>query len=114
MLLSSARHRKIAYALYCAFLRHFEGDGSGAIRGRVRDERGQPAAGALVTLDGYLSVQTDEEGRYCLRYIRPGEHALALTGYRGERSVVSVEVGEGKTVTRDLVLGQTAVRRGAP
>jgi N-acetylmuramoyl-L-alanine amidase len=113
-LLSSARRRKIAYALYCAFLRHFEGDGSGAIRGGVRDERGRPAEGALVTLDGYLSVQTDEEGRYALRYIRPGEHALALTGYRGERSVVSVEVGEGETVTRDLVLGQAAARRGAP
>lgn len=53
---------------------------AGAIDGTVTDARsGQPVAGATVTLDNELVVQTDNRGHYKFPGVAPGTHAIAVS-----------------------------------
>lgn len=85
----------------------------GLIAGRVTDERGQPIAGARVTLtvDGPLSSgfgfggnfiesSTGEDGRYALKHLRAGRYSVGaggslLGGMLGETSAYGRQVRAG-------------------
>lgn len=107
----------------------------GRIEGRVFGPDREPVAGARVTLSmqsghifgtitggQYDEARTDEEGRYDLRFVRPGSYAVAaggsyLGGFLGDspvlgRKVESVELAEGAEVTLDFELDDPGTLRG--
>src|SRR5262249_5417622 len=78
---------------------------SATLSGTVRDETGAVVVGASVTLRNPLtgasrSVRTDDEGRYSLTNIEPGEYEL-----RAERSGFKTDVQSGVL----LAVGGTTV-----
>jgi len=87
----------------------------GTVTGRVWDvETAQPVEGAAVVVtDLNRAVQTDENGRYALTGIPPGEHPLGvrLLGYLPR--TLKVLVPQGGTVDIDLWLPPDPVRMGS-
>lgn len=96
----------------------------GQIAGRVTDERGQPIAGARVTLtvDGPLSSgfgfggnfiesSTGEDGRYALKHLRAGRYSVGAGG-----SLLGGMLGEtsehGRQVRAGLELAEGAALQG--
>ena len=65
-----------------------------AIRGRVFDQDGKPAAGIQVNLNPNMlgSVVTDEEGRFALEQVKPGSYTLSA---RPPASAAPVEAKDG-------------------
>lgn len=84
----------------------------GRVVGRVLDGRtATPLVSAQVFLsDGSVGVLTAVGGRYVLRDVPEGVHALTfqLIGY-GSRTVTGVEVDGGTTVTLDVTLEPEAI-----
>ncbi|MBV8906891.1 MAG: carboxypeptidase regulatory-like domain-containing protein [Acidobacteriia bacterium] len=48
----------------------------GTLRGRVLDPEGRPAAKVMVSLGPFVSDETDEEGRFELKDLRPGTYTM--------------------------------------
>ena len=59
--------------------------------GMLYDYRGQPCAGAVITIDGGLKVQTDINGRFVIQELSNGQHRLLMTkeGYENLSMVFS-------------------------
>lgn len=83
----------------------------GQVIGTVIDEQtGEPIATAQVHVRGTdINAVTDSDGRFQLREVPPGTHAIVAQriGYQAEESEVTVTDGESLTVS--FVLTQTAV-----
>jgi len=75
----------------------------GYIAGRITRD-GEPVAGRLVTLDGWLSLQTGPSGMYHFQLVPPGLHYVAVTGDDGEQEVRSVRVKARRHATADFSL----------
>jgi SdrD B-like domain len=70
-----------------AFVQQTPAAGRG-VRGRVLDARGEPVAGAVVTLGPYLTA-TDRGGSYRFAHVSDGEYDLALDAARLPAQFVS-------------------------
>lgn len=73
-------------------------EGSGALRGTVRNESGRPVEYALVSLDpngARRDTRTDRDGRFAFIGTSPGQHAVLVTfvGYRPHERTVDVPRG---------------------
>ncbi len=69
--------------------------GSGALTGRVTDERsGRPISGARVTIQGRTDT-TDQAGNYVLTEVPAGSYQASVTsgGYENEKEAVEVRAG---------------------
>jgi hypothetical protein len=83
--------------------------GSGGLRGTVSDGHGAPLPGALVTLtDGsgqvVASTATDSAGSFALGELLPGSYTLTGRAPGHQPVAVPVELADGQTGVRDLVL----------
>ena len=84
--------------------------GAARIGGIVRDDRGQPVSGAIVTMWGtYRSVVTNERGAFSLDSLPGGTQTLEvrLIGFEPVRRVV--HLAEGRPLDVDVVLGERVV-----
>jgi hypothetical protein len=102
---------------------------AGSLAGRVEDDRKQPAGGVFVTLtanartarlyrtDMYKTTSTDDEGRFEVKGLPPGDYKVfALEGFEKDSWLdpdffkpyedrgVAVKVGEGRVFTLDAPL----------
>jgi hypothetical protein len=86
---------------------------TGALKGTITLEDGNPIPGVLVTLSsetvsgGNKTTVSNEEGRYRFMGLRPGTYTLsaALEGFASAKQA-NVKVHTGKTFTVDLTLKQ--------
>ena len=81
-------------------------EGSGTLRGIIRNETGRPVEYALVSLDpigATRQTRADRDGRFSFVGVSPGEHTLRITfpGYRANERTVQVPRG---VVDIDLTL----------
>ncbi len=85
-----------AYGLFCAVLayRGVTEENTFSVRGRVT-EGGEPAANALVIVDGTLEVMTDAEGALALELLEKNDHTIQAysTTARSAPSVFNAESG---------------------
>lgn len=66
------------------------------IRGSVIDISGQPKRNITVRLDDLRETYTDGDGKFVLKYIGGGEHALSISkvGYWSKDTTISTGIGE--------------------
>lgn len=75
-------------------------------------------AGVIVVLDGIQTQRTDSDGSYQFRFVKPGEHSVALQdgtiplGLVAERDARQFTVGGGQIVVTDFLVGQYGGVRG--
>ena len=75
----------------------------GSVAGLITRDR-EPVAGRLVTLDGWLSLQTGPFGMYHFQLVPPGPHDIEVTGGNIEPEVRSVRVKARRQATADFSL----------
>ncbi len=83
---------------------------TGTVTGAIRDQAGQPLAGAQVSLEGTaIGGLSGDNGRYLLNNVPLGNHdvTVVLLGYAATTQSVTVRAGE--TTVRDFVLGLIAL-----
>jgi hypothetical protein len=89
--------------------------GTGQIAGRVLDSQsGRPLAAARVAVQGtQLAALTTVDGRYSLRNVPAGEHALtvSLIGY-APKTVTGVRVAAGGVASVDVTLAPQGIQLG--
>jgi EmrB/QacA subfamily drug resistance transporter len=83
--------------------------GSALLRGSVRNAADEPLAGALITLtdvqgDVVDSAVTSEDGRFALRELLAGTYTLAGQAPGHQPVALTVQLTDGATVERDVVL----------
>ncbi|MGY1690789.1 MFS transporter [Geodermatophilus sp. SYSU D01105] len=83
--------------------------GSGALRGTVCDGHGAPLSAALVTLtdasgDVVASTAAADDGAFALAELVPGSYTLTGRAPGHQPLAVPVELADGGTAVRDLVL----------
>jgi outer membrane receptor protein involved in Fe transport len=107
------RRRLVGGMLLLALATPLAAQSNGAIAGIVRDaQTGRALANVLVTVEGgRRGATTDTAGRYRIREVRSGFHALqaALIGYTPQVRD-SLEVRAGVTLLVDLALTPAAVK----
>lgn len=81
-----------------------------AVRGTVRDDRGDPLRGARVSVRG-RQVTSDDRGRFVIRGLDPGEVAIEGRAPGHAPAVVNATF-EGSELAIDLVLPRTGGVRG--
>jgi outer membrane receptor protein involved in Fe transport len=84
---------------------------TGKVSGRVLDDKGQPVAGANVTIPAArVGAMSDLEGRYVILNVPAGTHELkaSLLGYQAV-TVQNVLVSADQTTSLDLRLTETAL-----
>jgi hypothetical protein len=90
---------------------------TGDLHGMVRDERGEPLGGAVISALGGTSVfaVSDQAGRFALRALPVGPYLVRvhLRGYQPARGRV-VQVSRGTKNTSNLVLTRLAGADGTP
>ncbi len=75
-------------------------------------------AGVIVVLDGIQTQRTDSDGSYEFRFVKPGEHSVALQdgtiplGLVAERDARQFTVQGGQIVVTDFLVGQFGGVRG--
>jgi hypothetical protein len=75
-------------------------------------------AGVIVVLDGIQTQRTDSDGSYQFRFVKPGEHTVALQdgtiplGLVAERDARQFSVQGGQIVVTDFLVGQYGGVRG--
>ena len=75
-------------------------------------------AGVIVVLDGIQTQRTDSDGSYQFRFVKPGEHSVALQdgtiplGLVAERDARQFSVQGGQIVVTDFLVGQYGGVRG--
>ena len=75
-------------------------------------------AGVIVVLDGLQTQRTDSDGSYQFRFVKPGEHSVALQdgtiplGLVAERDARQFSVQGGQIVVTDFLVGQFGGVRG--
>ncbi len=75
-------------------------------------------AGVIVVLDGIQTQRTDSDGSYQFRFVKPGEHSVALQdgtiplGLVAERDARQFTVQGGQIVVTDFLVGQYGGIRG--
>lgn len=84
------------------------------VRGTVRDDGGQPVAGATVTAvetqAGYRrATQSGADGGYTLAGLQPGSYQLTVSGMGRQTQSRSIRVLIGQTLAVDFVLQAQAV-----
>jgi protocatechuate 3,4-dioxygenase beta subunit len=79
----------------------------GGVAGVARTSDGRPLDGARVSLSnraiGFVAARTDELGRFRFDRIPPGLARMELH-YKGQRTLLTLEIKDGEVVNRDLVL----------
>lgn len=86
---------------------------NGAIKGTVRDEKGEGLLGAnVVVLETGAGCATDLNGNFVIRNIKPGSYTLKASFVSYESSVKKITVGEGKTIDVDFSLKPSAFQIG--
>jgi len=75
----------------------------GSVTGRVTRD-GEPVSGRLVTLDGWLNLQTGPSGMYHFQLVPPGPHYVAVTQGDSEQQVRSVRVKARRQAEADFSL----------
>jgi iron complex outermembrane receptor protein len=85
------------------------GQATGSIRGRVTNRTGGGAEAVSVGLQGQAQGDiTDEQGRFQIRQVAPGQYTLVVSalGLKTEQQTVTVEAG--KTATVNFTLAENA------
>ncbi len=79
---------------------------TGVLRGQVVDAQGQPESDALVELDGSLVTQTEQDGMFVFRFLKPGGHNVIVrtAGKPAVQAPVTLEAG--KTAPLRVVLSE--------
>ncbi len=104
-LTDTAFQRQEAYVVFTA-IAEWAGvrpDRHGAIAGQVT-YNAEPVAGRLVTLDEWLSLQTDPSGMYHFQLVPPGRHQVALVHDDGDEVTRAVRVKARRQTTADFAL----------
>jgi len=68
----------------------------GQISGRITDARtGKPIFGALVAIEGFSPIRTDQQGSYALANVTAGEHQMRISsaGYSDESKKIRARAG---------------------
>jgi len=88
------------------------GESLATVRGRAVDlKTGEPIAKAVVSIrDQHVDAVTDEEGRFVLLNVRPGDVELYITTVGYGLSRKRLEVSAGSTVELELLIGQEALK----
>jgi TonB-dependent starch-binding outer membrane protein SusC len=88
-----------------------QGQERGSITGRVTDRAtGQPIVNAQVVIPGTtLSVTTNQQGRYALPNVVPGQHEVRISTLGYARGVQTVTVTPGQAAVADFELAETAL-----
>jgi len=97
--------RRQAYAFFTA-IQEWAGvreRDCGSIQGRVT-RGGDPVRGCLVTLDEWLSLQTDELGMYHFRLVTPGSHVVSISGDDGKEIVRKLRAKARQRTAADFSL----------
>jgi hypothetical protein len=99
---------KEAYTIYIGLLTHLDTDGAlapGVLNLGVRTPSGRAAAGAEVTIDGYLQLPADADGEVTLTALTPGSHQVEVR-LHGHGSALTEfswpPEGDGKVLRIDL------------
>ncbi len=83
---------------------------NGAIEGTVSDDGKQVLAGAQVWLaEEPVGDATDGSGRYFIEVPMPGSYRVVYQYIGFESETLSVTVGQGERVTRNVALGRTVI-----
>lgn len=97
----------LAAVLVCGTLAAQESVGT--VTGIVRDDKGAPVAGALVTLTspvvlGQRTMTTNAKGEYRVPLLLPGDYVLAFSksGTMGQKA--TFRIGAGQTIRQDATL----------
>src|ERR1041385_7575660 len=98
-----------ALALTLAAVMTARGQGVATVTGRITHaQAGTPVVHARVDLDARLVAETDQDGRYVLRGVSPGEHMLHVARLGFAAATRAVTVGVGAT-TVDVALAPVPV-----
>jgi iron complex outermembrane recepter protein len=82
---------------------------NGRIEGRIVSERNEPLLGISVALQGTaFGTTTDEEGKYVIKAIAPGNYTLVATGVGYTTIKHEVKVEAGSTITEYFLLPSSA------
>ncbi|MBB6610809.1 TonB-dependent receptor [Pontibacter sp. Tf4] len=102
--------RHLYTVLILFFAAHFAlAQSTGRIEGRIVSERNEPLIGITVALQGTSTgTSTDEEGKYALKNITPGNYTLVASGIGYATVKHEVEVTAGTTKTVYLLLPSSA------
>ncbi|OGF98356.1 MAG: hypothetical protein A2Z86_04590 [Candidatus Glassbacteria bacterium GWA2_58_10] len=73
-----AGRRQEALAIFTGLLRYYGWSAQGTLAGRLSDGRGNLVSGALVILDGWLPVQSDETGRFLFAGLNESPHQIEV------------------------------------
>lgn len=83
----------------------------GSLSGKVTDSAtGRAVAGATVSVPAYagMTVTTDAEGAYSLRYVPVAANRITVTAPGYEDADVAVDIADGKTTVKDVAMKQLA------
>lgn len=81
----------------------------GRIEGRIVSERNEPLLGISVALKGTtVGTTTDEEGKYVIKSVAPGNYTLVANGIGYTTVKREVSVKGGSTITEYFLLPSTA------
>ncbi|MER2997637.1 TonB-dependent receptor [Pontibacter populi] len=81
----------------------------GRIEGRIVSERNEPLLGISVALQGTtVGTTTDEEGKYVIKSVAPGNYTLVANGIGYTTVKREVSVKGGSTITEYFLLPSTA------
>lgn len=89
-------------------------EGMGIIRGYVKDSYGNPAAGAVIMIEGFnQTAMTQEDGYYCFGEIPAGTYTLcAKKEAYDDGTPAGWVLTEGNVVDANLVLGESQMDTG--
>ena len=94
------------FLLFTGYTAPTWGQATGSIRGRVTNRTGGAAEAVSVGLQGQaLGDITDEQGRFQIRQVAPGQYTVvvAAVGLKAEQQSVTVVAGQTSTVNFSLV-----------
>ncbi|MDX5481125.1 MAG: TonB-dependent receptor [Hymenobacteraceae bacterium] len=83
-----------------------------SVKGTVKNEKGQPVELITVALEGtVLGTNTDEQGRFRLSNIRPGNYSLRIggVGYGTSRESISLAAGQELELNLSISTNQKAL-----
>jgi len=78
---------------------------TGALRGQVVDENGEPLPGANVVLKStQKGTATDNDGQFLLRDLPTGDQVIVFSFIGYENKEINISIRPGKVVERDISL----------